>query len=349
MGAGINGAYSKGSASPLTDKGDLYGRNASADARIGVGTDDQVLTADSTAAEGVAWRDPSGGASAALAVFYTNQNPPAFSGSQFASKGSTFTCIKNVNINHVTAFFGTNTSATYKLVLAEVSGGSDTIDAIIATSQITATNTSTRDTMHTFVFSAPVTLVSGKNYAFIFVRTDGNATAINPIAFPSGTLNSSSELLYLSSSRYASTDPQVSDVIRFDTATGIQCEIYFETGASTTEVASAIDISGFISGLIDDAEIALVHQVSRGFTLKAGLTGSTAYAQTTATANATIDIQKNGSSIGSIDFALGTNVATFTFTSDTSFVVGDRLLFVGQGTSDVTLQDVSFTLTGDLT
>lgn len=47
----------KSGGSPLTTKGDLYGYSTT-DARIGVGTNGQVLTADSTAATGVAWAAP---------------------------------------------------------------------------------------------------------------------------------------------------------------------------------------------------------------------------------------------------------------------------------------------------
>lgn len=46
-----------GGASPLTTKGDLYGRST-VDARVPVGTNGQVLTADSTDAEGVSWQTP---------------------------------------------------------------------------------------------------------------------------------------------------------------------------------------------------------------------------------------------------------------------------------------------------
>lgn len=49
-----------GGSSPLITKGDLYGYDTDT-ARIPVGVDDRVLTADSTENLGVAWKIPSGG------------------------------------------------------------------------------------------------------------------------------------------------------------------------------------------------------------------------------------------------------------------------------------------------
>ena len=46
---------------PLTTKGDLVARNATATTRLPVGTNGQVLTADSAAATGVKWANPVGG------------------------------------------------------------------------------------------------------------------------------------------------------------------------------------------------------------------------------------------------------------------------------------------------
>ena len=65
-----NGYYDTGSAwelivqpggsSPLTTKGDLFGYSTT-NARVAVGADGKVLTADSTNADGVSWQTPSGG------------------------------------------------------------------------------------------------------------------------------------------------------------------------------------------------------------------------------------------------------------------------------------------------
>lgn len=63
-----------GSASPLTTKGDLYGFSTT-NARVAVGTNGQVLTADSTIATGVKWATPSAAASGLTLI--TTASPSA--------------------------------------------------------------------------------------------------------------------------------------------------------------------------------------------------------------------------------------------------------------------------------
>lgn len=53
-------------ASPLTTKGDIYVRSATAGTRLGVGSNGQVLTADSAEATGVKWATPAAGAATSL-------------------------------------------------------------------------------------------------------------------------------------------------------------------------------------------------------------------------------------------------------------------------------------------
>ncbi len=53
----VNTLSSNGSTSPLTTKGDLYGFSTLPD-RFPVGVDGKVVTADSTTALGIAWKDP---------------------------------------------------------------------------------------------------------------------------------------------------------------------------------------------------------------------------------------------------------------------------------------------------
>lgn len=105
-----------GGASPLTTKGDLY-TYSTADARLGVGTNGQILTADSTAATGLKWATPAGGGGKVLQVINaTDTTGTSTSSSTFIDSNLTATI--------------TPTSATSKiLVFANLDvqkSGSDT-------------------------------------------------------------------------------------------------------------------------------------------------------------------------------------------------------------------------------
>tara|TARA_R110000772_G_scaffold22123_3_gene60101 strand:+ start:598 stop:1845 length:1248 start_codon:yes stop_codon:yes gene_type:complete len=343
----ING--DAGGASPTTTKGDLIARGASVDERLAVGTDGQALVADAASPSGLKWDTPAGGASSPLAVLETSIGAEAFSTSLFATKGSSYDCDADMVISHCTVRFAGSTTNTYKLVVAEVSGANDTIDVILGTTPITAATGLTGAMQHTFILPQAVNFVAGKAYSFMFVLTNQTTTTACDISFAGNPVGELGTLRYRAISRFASVDPQVGDDTGNGASSAVQMQLYYSLGGATLPaIASAIDIAGFINGLLNDSEVVLQHQVVRTFTLKAGLSASGAYARNAAAANATIDIQRNEVSIGSIDFTIGINAATFTFASDVAFAIGDRLAFVGQGTSDINLANVSLTISGEL-
>ena len=56
--------------------------------------------------------------------------------------------------------------------------------------------------------------------------------------------------------------------------------------------------------------------------------------------------EKNGSNIGTIDFAASATSATFTFSTSTTFNAGDDIKIVGPAVQDTTLSDVSLSIKG---
>lgn len=109
-----------------------------------------------------------------------------------------------------------------------------------------------------------------------------------------------------------------------------------------------INASVFYPGQPMGDAICLMLVMTENVSLPAGLATSQAYAFTAPTGAQTWDIQKNGVSIGSVDFAAGVNAGSFTFASSTAFVPGDRLLIITDAVVDSTLADVSITIQGDL-
>ena len=79
-----------GGASPLTTKGDVYGFSTT-DARIPIGANNTVLTADSTQALGLKWAAPAGGGKVLQVVNATTSTEATVSSSTFADSNLTAT------------------------------------------------------------------------------------------------------------------------------------------------------------------------------------------------------------------------------------------------------------------
>ncbi|MDQ3565724.1 MAG: DUF2793 domain-containing protein [Pseudomonadota bacterium] len=92
--------------------------------------------------------------------------------------------------------------------------------------------------------------------------------------------------------------------------------------------------------------IMLHHVVTRQVIFPSGLTGSQGKAGTAATAQTDFDIQKNGSSVGTMRFAAAGTSATFIMASQQTFAAGDILKVVSPASPDATLANITFTLSG---
>lgn len=111
-------------------------------------------------------------------------------------------------------------------------------------------------------------------------------------------------------------------------------------------VEAPYDIGTFVAGKPSASEIVLRFVAPRAFTLPAALTGSQVIAGDAATATTDFDVQKNGSTIGTVSFASSGSTATFTFASAVSFAAADVLSVIAPATPDATLADISMTFAG---
>ena len=108
-----NGAVSFLSASPLTTKGDMY-TYSTANARLAVGTNGQVLIADSAEATGLKWGDAAGGGST---NFYINADAMKSQSTNGATKGLTELSTNSVMIAYADFDAATDEFLQYDLIM----------------------------------------------------------------------------------------------------------------------------------------------------------------------------------------------------------------------------------------
>jgi hypothetical protein len=133
-GTSITIAASGGGAgsSPLTTKGDVWGFST-VDARIPVGTDGQVLTADSAQALGVKWATPSGGGGlSAIAAYSTLSNNTALSAVPVATQ-SFILGTPSFSPAGAAAQFTQTVNGTYQYLIQNASSGASASTDFVAT------------------------------------------------------------------------------------------------------------------------------------------------------------------------------------------------------------------------
>lgn len=109
------------------------------------------------------------------------------------------------------------------------------------------------------------------------------------------------------------------------------------SGNNNPSVAPPYVISVFASGAYAASQVLLPNEPPLAMSLPVGLTGSLPRCINAPTGAVAITIQKNGSSIGTINFAPLATTGTFTFTTATNFNgTGDEFRLIAPATPDVT-------------
>lgn len=208
------------------------------------------------------------------------------------------------------------------------------IDAAITASltvPITATNAATISSLD----------ISGH---FSFTATNSGATAASIITVGTPAirglfrvLNSVGQLLTVT----IAAQPLAAHVL----VPGEAALLYSDGVNVSLAHSTAAEVGGFNGGLPPANAVLLRYITPRPFNLPAGLPRSQAYLAVAPTvAAAVFNVRKNGGSVGSLDFAVGANVATFTLATAVAFAPGDRLEIVAPNPANATAADLSFSL-----
>jgi hypothetical protein len=155
-----------GSASPLTTKGDLY-TYSTVDTRLGVGTNGQVLTADSTAGTGLAWAAGSG-----MTLINTGGTTLSGASTTIGSIPTTY----NRLIVYVSG--AANASSNYELTI-QPNGSANLIYALISQNINNIANT---DKITNADFKVGATYVQGNtnNTAVLIIDNYASASVYKP-------------------------------------------------------------------------------------------------------------------------------------------------------------------------
>lgn len=174
-----------------------------------------------------------------------NESGSGISSSAYATKGNTYDVSADIQITNVSAPFGADGSATYKVVLATVTNDAvnNPITAILGESG-TQSAPASDDEVLSFNFNPPVHVSGGTSVAVMVVRTDSTTTAVCEVVFPLSSNENSlfgRELSVAAAIRYASTDPQVSDNTYYATL-GVKMGIQYIRNSDISELTGGVQI-----------------------------------------------------------------------------------------------------------
>jgi hypothetical protein len=109
------------------------------------------------------------------------------------------------------------------------------------------------------------------------------------------------------------------------------------------------DVALFAAGLPAASGLLMRFVFDRAISFVINLAGSVASVGTAPTGAVAFAIAKNGTSIGTLNFASGATSGTFSVAAAASFAIGDVLTITAPATQDGTLANLSVTLSGTRT
>lgn len=125
-------------------------------------------------------------------------------------------------------------------------------------------------------------------------------------------------------------------------------EIKKQDGVTKWLGAALYDLAGSTLTIPINNAIIFRFIVNRPFKLPIGLVNSYSECTIAPTGNVTYSIMINNIIVGTINYALGTYIATFTFPVEKQLVTGDILTIIAPSTVDATHNDFGWTFAGSL-
>ena len=118
---------------------------------------------------------------------------------------------------------------------------------------------------------------------------------------------------------------------------------------SYTNARLVYDIGYSLPGALSASQVLMKLNCVRAFSLPQNLALSIANCDAAPTGAIQFTIAKNGTAVGTINFAAGANSATFTFLAAVNFAAGDVLMITAPAVADTTFAGIAFTLAGAMT
>lgn len=125
-------------------------------------------------------------------------------------------------------------------------------------------------------------------------------------------------------------------------------ELKKQDGSTKWLGGALYDLSGYTISKPIANSIMMQFSVDRDFVLPAGMPGSYSESLIAPAADITYFIKNNGTAVGTLYFAINSNVGIFGLPVDTTFVIGDILTIESPSVADDTHDEISWNIRTNL-